>query len=686
MSKNYKSSEKKGKEKIAAKTVAKAAQLPLASPEALNKLKLTLGIIIAAFALLLYAQSISFNYTLDDGTVLKENKLTKKGISAIPEILSHSYWYGFNKSDDATYRPTSLVVLAIEWQFFPENPHINHLVNVLLYALTCWLLFLLLCRLFEKQNLIFPFVCTLLYVAHPVHTEVVDSIKSLDEILCFLFGVSSALLLLRFINKNSILSLVFAGLCFFLSLISKETGTTFFLVLPLMLYVFTKADLKKIITVIVVLAVFTAGYFFIRSQILQAITTTRKLLPIDNTMMGTEDLLSRKATTFYILLKYIFLLIFPNPLSYDYSYSQIKIQKLSDPGALFGIAFYTAAGIYAIVNIRKKNIIAFSILFFVLTLTPASNVFVIIGSTMAERFMYIPSLGFLIILSYLLIKWTKTESIKSRFSTVEQFFKSNSTLFTFIFIITLLYTIQTVSRSMDWKDNIQLFGHDVKSAPNSARAHYNWASSLLLDVYPKEKNKARQNEILDHSIAEFNKAISIFNNYADAHMNLALAYTDRELFDNAIASYEMAKQLYPKPTAKLYNNLGLLYGKTRKFSEALACMDSALKIEPDFAEAHNNRGNALAGQGKYQEAIPEFQKAIDLSKKYSEAYRNMGSTYGNMGQFPKALDYFYQALKYDTTDISVYGFIGMTYQNMKDSTNAKIYLDKAQRFGEEQQK
>jgi tetratricopeptide (TPR) repeat protein len=683
MAKQYKGP-KRGQEKVS-KTQAKILE-PLATPGALQKLRISLGIIVAAFAVLLYAQSISFNYTLDDGTVIKENKLTTKGISSIPQIITHSYWYGFNKSDDATYRPTSLVLLAIEYQIFGDNPHINHLVNVLLYGLTCWLLFRLLCRLFANQNLLFPFICTLLYVAHPIHTEVVDSIKSLDEIFCFLFGIISALFLLRYIDKSSIVFLPLAGLFFFLSLVSKETGTTFFIALPLMLFVFTNAETRKIILVVLVLAVFTAAYFFIRSEILQSVTTTRTLLAIDNTLMAAPNALGQKATAFYILLKYIILLLFPYPLSYDYSFSQIKIQQITDGGAIFGILFYAAIVLYAIVNIRKKNFVAFAILYFIVTLLPASNLLVIIGSTMAERFMYVPSLGFCIVVTYLLIKITQTESVKSRFSTVSQFISSNKSIFTLTFIILFLYSLQTISRSIDWQDNVHLFSNDVKVSDKSARAHYNWASSLLLDSYPKEKNKARKDDILDRSIAEFVKSINIFPNYADAHMNLALAYTDKEDFNNAINSYEMARKLYPKPTAKLYNNLGLLYGKTGKFQEALACMDSALKMEPEFAEAYNNKGNALAGLGKFQEAIPQFQKALDLNKKYSEAYRNMGSTYGNMGQFPKALDYFFQAAKYDSTDVSVYGFIAITYQNMKDTVNAKIYFDKANKMKAEQEK
>src|SRR5258705_7901226 len=153
-----------------------------------NSLKRPLGIFIFSFAFLLYAQSISFNYAADDSSVTTENKLTKQGLKGIPEILKTDYWYGASGLRVPQYRPLPLVMLAVEWEFFPANPKLSHFLNVLLYAITCWLLFRLLCRLFT-QNLIFPFAVCLLFVAHPIHTEVVNNIKSGDEILCFLFAV-----------------------------------------------------------------------------------------------------------------------------------------------------------------------------------------------------------------------------------------------------------------------------------------------------------------------------------------------------------------------------------------------------------------------------------------------------------------------------------------------------------------
>src|SRR5665213_287244 len=228
-----------GKVKVVAKKPVKQMEL-IGTPKLLKRLKISLGLIIAVFALVLYAQSISFNYTLDDGTVLRENKVTKKGVQGISEIIKHGYWYGFNQSREAAYRPTSLIMFALEWQLFDDNPHVSHLINILLYSLSCWLLFLLLCRLFEKQSMLFPFVCALLYAAHPIHTEVVDSIKSRDEILCFLFGIISMLCLIRYNNTKSILALIFGAISFFLSLLSKETGIAFLIIISLTLFVFTE--------------------------------------------------------------------------------------------------------------------------------------------------------------------------------------------------------------------------------------------------------------------------------------------------------------------------------------------------------------------------------------------------------------------------------------------------------------
>src|SRR5262245_33936908 len=161
-------------------------EVPVAIPENKNALRNRLALLIFSFSFVLYASSISFDFVLDDEASVKENTLVQQGISAIPTLLKTDSWHGAEMGVKIPiYRPGSFVMFAVIWQFFPDSPHVYHFVNVLLYAVTCALLFLLLRKLFSKQSILFPFAVALLYAAHPIHTEVVSNIKSADEILCF---------------------------------------------------------------------------------------------------------------------------------------------------------------------------------------------------------------------------------------------------------------------------------------------------------------------------------------------------------------------------------------------------------------------------------------------------------------------------------------------------------------------
>src|ERR1039458_6793691 len=316
-------------------------------PNALGRLKVSLGIIVGVFAFLLYAQSISFEYALDDEFVITNNSLIPKGILSIPKILITDYWYGSAFVRVPEYRPIPLVIFAIEWEFFPKNPHVAHFINVLLFAITCWLLFLLLNKLLENYNLIFPFICTLLYTTHPIHTEVVDNIKSLDEILCFLFNLASVWFILKYLEKQLRVDLIFALLFFFLSLLCKETGITFLLITPLILFVFTKTSFKKIAIIGLFLLVTTGVFLVIRYLVLKSIPPT-DFNYYNNSLFQAPDFISQKATAIYILLRYIFLLIIPYPLSSDYTFAQIPTKNITDILVICAILFYCAIGVYSL--------------------------------------------------------------------------------------------------------------------------------------------------------------------------------------------------------------------------------------------------------------------------------------------------------------------------------------------------
>jgi hypothetical protein len=391
------------------------AEIPVAIPEKRNALRNRLALLIFIFSFVLYAQSISFDFVLDDEASVKENTLVQQGVSAIPELLKTDSWHGAEMGVKIPiYRPGSFVMFAVIWQFFPDSPAVYHFVNVLLYALTCALLFLLLSRLFSKQNIFFPFACALLYAAHPLHTEVVSNIKSADEILCFLFGIVAMFTAIKFAEKRSPLLLLLLVIFYFLSVLSKESGIIFVVAIPLALYFFTDAKTKSIITICMLLAVAAAIHLFIRAKVLEDIPAYEHS-PLVNALYATNDVINQKATALFILLKYILLLIFPHPLTYNYDYAQIPIQQLPNPVVIFSLLVHAAILVYAIIGLKKKSIISFAIFFYLLALAPTSNVFIIIASTLGERLMYMPSLGFCIVLVYLLMKILKADvrSIKA---------------------------------------------------------------------------------------------------------------------------------------------------------------------------------------------------------------------------------------------------------------------------------
>ena len=126
-----------------------------------------------------------------------------QGFAGIKNIFTSDVWH-FQNLNLGYYRPLSLVSFAVEQQLFPNNPHVSHFVNVLLYSLTAFLLYFLLLKIFNRKHPLFSLVVTLLFIAHPLHTEVVANIKSRDEILSFLNLIAALFVFFPVLNRTKI--------------------------------------------------------------------------------------------------------------------------------------------------------------------------------------------------------------------------------------------------------------------------------------------------------------------------------------------------------------------------------------------------------------------------------------------------------------------------------------------------
>ena len=216
------------------------------------------GWILFFFTFLLYGNTIFNEYNLDDELVTRNHPLTSQGIKAIPQIFSTPY---YSKGGSAyEYRPVVLASFAIEHQFFGEDPHISHFINVLLYAISILVLFLTLKKVFYSYNILLPFIISLLFAAHPLHTEVVASIKNRDEILALLFALLSTLAAFKFVQKANTHSLFVCFIAFILALLSKSSVIPFAFIIPMAMFFFSKATDKQVLMISLGLSI--AGGFF----------------------------------------------------------------------------------------------------------------------------------------------------------------------------------------------------------------------------------------------------------------------------------------------------------------------------------------------------------------------------------------------------------------------------------------
>jgi Tfp pilus assembly protein PilF len=651
------------------------------NPGAERKLKTRLGIFIAILAFLLYAQTISYDYAYDDFMLINENKIVQQGISGIPQLLTSDYLAGFtdkgeNDKTALIYRPASLVMFALEWQLMPDTSQLSHFINVLLYALTCFLLFLLMCRIFRSYSIIVPFVCTVLFTIHPIHTEVVSNIKSRDEILCLLFAVCSCINFLKYYSDQNKKWLIAGSLFFFFSLLSKETGITYLACIPLLLFVVDGVNGRRLALSIAVLLALTGLYFFIRSQVDIGISTAGKISYFDNIMVRAESQADRLATAFSVLGKYLYLMIIPHPLISDYSYAQLEQKTMSDAGVIISVLLHLIAFIYAMYNIRKKSLVAFGILFYLITLSPVSNILFLIGSNMGERFLYTPSVGFCIVVVMLIVKIGKADYSMREFVSVSQFISKYSTLLTVMALLFTVYIIKTFSRNIDWRNNLSLFAQDSKQADRSARAHYEYGSALIKSIDSSEMTLPEIDERINSAMGELKKVIAIYpdntntNTYAHAHFTIGDIFRVRRKYDSALYYMERAIKYYPGTYPIYYKNIGYVYLKIGQYDQSISAIDSFLTRNPVSGEVLNIKGSGLFGKLRYHEALQLFLKADSLKGNDSLIVKNIGRSYAYLKQYEKAGEYFKKAIQLEPGNSSNYRFLGFSYQFMNDTVRA----------------
>ncbi|NBR15291.1 MAG: hypothetical protein EBU01_12055, partial [Crocinitomicaceae bacterium] len=215
-----------------------------------NKTNRFLFLLIGFITFFVFANTIGNDYNLDDELVTRNHPLTSQGMKAIGEIFNSPY-YKDDMGYAYGYRPIVHVSFAIEHELFGEKASVSHFINVILYV-ACVLLFLsLLLKWVGEQNKWIAIVAVLFFALHPIHTEVVASIKNRDELLAFLFALLAGLSMIKYIEKEKWISLLWITFYFSLAVLSKKSVYPLTIIFPASSILFYSISWKKLLLILV---------------------------------------------------------------------------------------------------------------------------------------------------------------------------------------------------------------------------------------------------------------------------------------------------------------------------------------------------------------------------------------------------------------------------------------------------
>jgi len=555
--------------------------------------------VLVMVSVAVYYNSLSNGFVFDDWVVIVKNKHIADLKNSLPSFFSNSYFK--IAGGEASYRPLTTLFYFLIHSFAGLNPFYYHLGSILLHAINVLLVYIL--TILLLGDWFKALLAALLFACHPALTEAVDGIAFNEDLLAAFFILLALILYVKAVDKKPVgfaylLSLLF----FFCGLLSKEMAISLPLIILLYDLTFQKTASQGVAAN--VLSTFRArwslyaGYALTGSfyLLLRFIIFTK---PGDGENLHYVNLLKRLLYLPNHIFSFVKLAVAPYNLKLDYVFSYPDhFFRISN---LIGFVIILGLVVLSFFIYRHYKEIFFGIWWFLITLFPVYNI-IVIFNPLAERFLYIPLIGFCLVLSNIIYRACK--KILNR--------KASVRAVTLLIIIGLssTYSVIAVRRNRDWKDDFTLWSKTVIQSPNSGVAHGSLGRAYL------ERGE------LDEAIAEYRKSIKLLPNYFKGYYGLGAVYGQKGDIAKAIDNYKKSLVLNPEYSDAHYN-LALLYHKQGSLEEAIQHYLKAIALAPDDIEARNDLGVALAQQGKLDRAISEWEKVLKIDPANKSAQDNI---------------------------------------------------------------
>jgi tetratricopeptide (TPR) repeat protein len=420
-------------------------------------------------------------------------------------ILTEEYWY--KTTTTLLYRPLTTLSYLLNYAIFGNGPHPAgyHWVNFALHAVNIALVYLLGLLLFQESSLKerLAFALAAVWALHPVLTESVTNIVGRADLLAG-FGVLAGLLCHVHGGAASgwrkLAWLTGLALAAAVGLFSKESAVVVLAAMVIYDLAFHQTWRARAAGYLA-LAVAFLVFFTVRGQVLS--TLPGGLVPFgDNPLMGAGFWTAR-LTAIKVIGKYLWLLIWPGSLSCDYSYNQIPLFTWSDWKTLAAVAACAALAAVAIVCYRWSKPVFFCMAFFCAALAPTSNLVILIGTIMAERFLYLPSIGFAGCLVWAVY------AVCKRFPSAAP---------VALALISVAFAARTYTRNFDWFDDQSLWGSAAQASPASYKTHNSLATTLI----------AVKGAGMDRAVSEADRSLAILDPLPDQR-NISAVYANAGL-------------------------------------------------------------------------------------------------------------------------------------------------------------
>ncbi|XP_063142940.1 protein O-mannosyl-transferase TMTC1 isoform X4 [Rattus norvegicus] len=631
---------------------------------------------------LCYGRSLRGEFVHDDVWAIVNNPDVRPGAPLRWAVFANDFW-GKGLADSTShksYRPLCVLSFRLNIFLTGMNPFYFHAVNVILHCLVT-LVLMYTCDKTVFKNRGLAFVTALLFAVHPVHTEAVAGIVGRADVLaCLLF-------LLAFLSYHRSLDQDCAGQCFpptaspFFLLLSlflgtcamlvKETGVTVFgvcLVYDLFspshkqdklcltgnsnrsFLLTLRPFLKRAILVISYVTVILYFRLWIMGGTMPLFSEQ------DNPASFSPYILTRFLTYSYLLAFNVWLLLAPITLCYDWQVGSIPlVETIWDVRNLATIllavvmALLSLHCVAAFKRLEHKEVLA-GLLFLVFPFIPASNLFFRVGFVVAERVLYMPSMGYCILfvhgLSKLCAGLSRCGATSLMASTV---------------LLLLLFSWKTVKQNEIWLSRESLFRSGVQTLPHNAKVHYNYANFL--------KDQGRNKEAIYH----YKTALKLYPRHASALNNLGTLTKDMA---EAKMYYQRALQLHPQHNRALFN-LGNLLKSQEKTEEAIVLLKESIKYGPDFADAYSSLASLLAEQERFKEAEDVYQAGIKNCPDSSDLHNNYAVFLVDSGFPEKAVAHYQQAIQLSPSHHVAVVNLGRLHRSLGENSMAEEWYRRA---------